>query len=143
VKPSEVERMGTVSETREAVLQELKKVLGSETFSGAGRSTTLLTFLVEQTLDDRSDRLKEYTLGADALGRGESFDPRTDPIVRAEASRLRARLERYYGSEGRADTVVITLPRGSYVPNSSFVRLRLARSRKSLKKVRQRALSPG
>jgi hypothetical protein len=38
-------------------------------------------------------RLKEYTLGAEALGRGTSFDPRTDPIVRAEVSRLRGRLD--------------------------------------------------
>jgi serine/threonine-protein kinase len=108
--------MEPVHLTRESILRQLEKVLGSETFSGAGRSTALLTFLIEQTLDDRADRLKEYTLGAEALGRGEAFDPRTDPIVRAEASRLRARLERYYGAEGRADAVLIVLPKGSYVP---------------------------
>jgi serine/threonine-protein kinase len=36
--------------------------------------------------------------------------------VRAEASRLRSRLERYYATLGAADTVLITLPKGSYVP---------------------------
>jgi hypothetical protein len=108
--------MEPVRLTRESILRQLEKVLGSETFTGAGRSTALLTFLVEQTLDDHADRLKEYTLGVEALGRGEAFDPRTDPIVRAEASRLRARLERYYGAEGRADAVLIVVPKGSYVP---------------------------
>ena len=38
------------------------------------------------------------------------------PIVRAEVSRLRGRLERYYATEGRNDPIRIMLPRGSYVP---------------------------
>jgi Tol biopolymer transport system component len=33
-----------------------------------------------------------------------------------EASRLRTRLEAYYAKEGASDTVVITLPKGGYVP---------------------------
>ena len=64
----------------------------------------------------RLDRLKDYTLGAEALGRGDDFDRRTDPIARVEASRLRSRLELYYATEGASDPVIITLPKGSYVP---------------------------
>jgi serine/threonine-protein kinase len=103
----------------DAVLAQLDKVLASEAFQGATRSTTLLAFVVAEAVHGRVDRLKEYTLGAEGLGRGEDFDPRTDPIVRAEASRLRARLERYYAVEGRDDAVVIELPKGSYVPRFS------------------------
>ena len=102
--------------TRDSVLAELEQMLGSSIFHGAERSKVLLRFLVEQTLDDRADRLKEYTLGVEALGKDESFDPRSDPIVRAEASRLRGRLERYHASEGATHPVAIELPRGSYVP---------------------------
>ena len=76
----------------------------------------MLRYLVERTLDGHGDRLKEYTVGSDAFNRGVAFDPRTDPIVRAEASRLRARLDRYYSTDGHADPVVIELPKGSYVP---------------------------
>ena len=71
---------------------------------------------MEETLNGNADELKEYTLGVKALERRDSFDPRTDPIVRAEASRLRTRLALYYASEGQADAVAISLPRGSYVP---------------------------
>jgi DNA-binding IclR family transcriptional regulator len=78
----------------EAILAALTRILSSSVFTGAERSSTLLRFLVEQTVADRADHLKEYTLGVEALGKGQSFDPRTDPIVRAEASRLRVRLER-------------------------------------------------
>jgi TolB-like protein len=99
-----------------AILEHLGKVLSSQSFQGAERSAKLLRFLVEQTVGGQSDRLKEYALATEALGRGSSFDPRTDTIVRAEVSRLRNRLDRYYASEGQADSLVIALSKGSYVP---------------------------
>src|SRR5688572_4795833 len=95
---------------------QLERMLASGVFRGAARSSTLLRFLVEQTLAGQAERLKDYTLGAEALGRGDSFDPRTDPIARVEAGRLRQRLELYYATEGAADPVVIALPKGGYVP---------------------------
>ena len=99
-----------------AVLEELEKILSGSVFRNAGRSSRLLRFVVDETLNGRADRLKDYTLGAEALGRGDDFDPRTDPIARVEASRLRSRLELYYATEGASDPVLITLPKGSYVP---------------------------
>ena len=101
---------------RDACLEQLERVLSSATFRGADRSSLLLRFLVEQTAAGHGERLKEYTVGAEGLGRGEAFDPRTDPIVRAEASRLRTRIERYYATEGHSDPLRIVLPKGSYVP---------------------------
>jgi len=100
----------------DAILEHLGKLLSSQSFQGAERSAKLLRFLVEQTVSGQPDRLKEYTLATEALGRGSSFDSRTDTIVRAEVSRLRNRLDRYYASEGQTDSVVITLSKGSYVP---------------------------
>jgi serine/threonine-protein kinase len=108
--------MQTPPAPRESILEQLERMLASDTFAGAERSRLLLKFLVEHALENQSDRLKEYTIGSEALGRGDSFDPRTDPIVRAEASRLRNRLQQYYATHGAADTVFITLPKGSYVP---------------------------
>jgi len=101
---------------RDTILKQLERLLASSTFRRAERSSALLRFLVGQTLDGRADRLKEYTLGAEALGRGDAFDPRADPVVRAEASRLRARLDQYYETAGQADSILITLTKGSYVP---------------------------
>ena len=108
--------MQTLPAPRELILEQLDRMLASDTFAGPERSRVLLKFLVEHVLENQPDRLKEYTIGSEALGRGDSFDPRIDPIVRAEASRLRNRIDRYYATKGVADTVLITLPKGSYVP---------------------------
>jgi len=98
------------------VREQLDWILRSASFRDAQRSSRLLRFLVEETLAGRGPALKEFTLGADALDRGPSFDPRTDPIARVEASRLRSRLELYYANEGAKDALRIVLPKGSYVP---------------------------
>lgn len=100
----------------DAVQAHLEKVLDSATFRGAERSRRLLKFIVEQTLQGRADHLKDYTLGAEALGRGDDFDPRTDPIARVEMSRLRSRLDVYYATDGVQDEVRISIPKGGYVP---------------------------
>ena len=55
---------------RDAVLRQLERMLSSPVFRRAERSSALLRFIVEQTLAGQADRLKEYTLGAEALGRG-------------------------------------------------------------------------
>jgi serine/threonine-protein kinase len=100
--------------SRDAILAQARKITSSALFENAGRARTLLDYLVQEVVNGRADRLKEYTIGSEGLGRGGSFDPRTDTVVRAEASRLRSRLERYYAQEGKADSLVILLPKGSY-----------------------------
>lgn len=93
---------------------QLEKVLQSRAFAHAGRLNRLLRFLVEETIEGRGDQLKEYVIGVGAFEKGESFDPRIDPVVRVETHRLRARLKRYYETEGCGDPVRIQLPKGSY-----------------------------
>jgi TolB-like protein/Flp pilus assembly protein TadD len=100
----------------DAIRAQLAKIVASDTFRGGQRGISLLQFVVEATLTGRAANLKEYTLGADALGRGPKFDPRTDATARVEASRLRTRLDLYYAKEGEADSILVTLPKGSYVP---------------------------
>lgn len=99
-----------------AIQAELERILTSETFRGAERSRTLLRFIIDEAVQGRADRLKDYTLGSEALGRGPNFDPRTDPIARVEALRLRSRLDVYYATEGVNDAVRISLPKGGYAP---------------------------
>lgn len=102
--------------TPDTIREQLERMLASETFAGAGRHSRLLRYLVERTLAGEGDRLKEYVLGTEVFDRTESYDPRIDSIVRVEARRLRSRLEEYYRGPGKADRVLISIPRGSYTP---------------------------
>ena len=77
----------------------------------------LLRYITTVALEGREAELKEYSLGVSGLGRPESFDPRTDPVVRLEARRLRLKLAEYYQHEGVDDPIVIELPKGAYVPH--------------------------
>ena len=92
------------------------RVLASSAFLASPNLAAFLRFVVEATLSGQSDRIKGYTIGTEALGRGSDFDPQIDPIVRVEAGRLRRTLYSYYANEGVDDPIVIALPIGSYVP---------------------------
>ena len=72
--------------------------------------------MVEQTLAGRGDRLKAYELAVAVLERDASFNPQSDPIIRIEMAHLRRDLEHYYLTDGRADPIRITIPKGHYVP---------------------------
>jgi TolB-like protein/Tfp pilus assembly protein PilF len=99
-----------------AARQQLDRILGSRTFQPADRLKRFLEFIVHQTLAGRGDRLKEYVIAVDVFGKEDAFDPRTDPLVRVQARRLRARLAKYYREEGEQDEVLIELPKGGYAP---------------------------
>lgn len=99
-----------------ATRDQVARILASADFSRSERLSRFLSFIVEETLAGRGDRLKAYTIALSVFERPATFDPQADPLVRIEATRLRRALEHYYLTEGRADPVVISVPKGAYVP---------------------------
>lgn len=108
----------------------LHNVVASPSFRTSPQLASFLRFVVEATLAGQSDRIKGYTVAVGALGRNDSFDPQTNPIVRVEAGRLRRALEHYYAGPGRHDRIVIDLPLGSYIP--AFARRRFVHRLRAL-----------
>jgi len=104
----------------EEVRSQLDKMLSSQTFRAAEGQKSFLKYAVGEVLAGRGSHIKEYLIGVEAFGRGDLFDPRLDPIVRTQARKLRARLAKYYETEGLNDLIRIEFPKGSYVP--SFTR---------------------
>ena len=98
----------------QAVRDQLERVLASEVFSRSQQLRRFLTFIVEQRLAGHAHSLKESVLANELYGKGTDFDGGTDPVVRVDARRLRDKLREYY--DGRSEPVVISLPKGSYVP---------------------------
>jgi Tol biopolymer transport system component len=98
-----------------SVRAELNKILASQVFVKSPRMIRFLKFVVEETLAGNGDRIKEYVVAIEVFDKNVAFDPQVDSTVRTEASKLRSRLGQYYGSEGREDPVVISIPKGAYV----------------------------
>ena len=94
----------------------LLRLLSSSELKRSPQLQRFLSFTVNEALNGRNRRLKEYTIGVEVFGRPASYDPRLDSLVRVEAKRLRALLDQYYASTGNSDPVRIDLPRGSYNP---------------------------
>ncbi|MEG9433727.1 hypothetical protein [Terriglobus sp. ADX1] len=107
---------GTTGPTVEDCKEQARRVISSSTFRNASTLQVLLQFLTDRTLNGSADVLKEYTIGVEALGRKQDFDPKLDPIVRVQSHRLRVKLKEYYDLEGGRDTVLIELPKGHYTP---------------------------
>jgi Tol biopolymer transport system component len=78
--------------------------------------SAFLRFVVEQTLDGRGGSLKEQVLGSELYGKGPEFNGAVDTIVRVEARRLRDKLREYYAEFPR-DPILISLPKGTYIPS--------------------------
>lgn len=100
----------------DAVRAELKRILASAHFDASDRNRSFLSYVVEEALEGRTDRIKAYTIATEVFGRDPTFDPQVDSIVRIEAGRLRRSLERYYLTDGRVGRLRIDIPRGGYAP---------------------------
>ena len=109
--------MATAPSSGQAPREELERVLSSACFARSQGLSRLLRFLVERQLAGREGELKESLIGIEVYGRRPDYDPKLDSTVRGEMARLRARLSRYYSTEGSQDLLVIDLPKGSYVPS--------------------------
>ncbi len=104
-----------------SVRAQLDLILASPEFLAPERGRRFLQYIVEETLEGRSEQLKAYTIAQAVFGRDASFDAQNDPVVRIEAGRIRRALERYYLVCGSSDPIRITVPKGGYAPRFSSV----------------------
>jgi TolB-like protein len=104
----------------EEVRAQLARITASLGSSIPDRLHAFLRHVVEETLAGRGERIKAYTIAVEVFGRDATFDAHADPAVRIEAGRLRRALEHHYLSAGRADPVLIDIPKGGYTPVFAF-----------------------
>lgn len=102
----------SVSQT--SIYAQLARIHASPRFARSPRLCQLLSHLVEHSASGNPRELLEFTIGVDVFGRGESFDPKSDTIVRVTVRRLRRFLADYYAKQGRDDPVVLSIPTGHY-----------------------------
>jgi len=101
---------------RELVKAAVERIAASDGFAQSERLCRFLRFTVDAALDGRGGEIKEYVIGREVFDRDDAYDPRTDPIVRVEARRLRKKLDEYYAGAGASEEIRVSYPKGSYVP---------------------------
>jgi hypothetical protein len=107
---------GQPSVERDAVLDQLHRMLAHPLFCNSKRYPGLLQHLVEHALAGKVDQLKERTLGVEVFHRTANYDTNLDPVVRITAGEIRKRIAQYYFLPGRESEIRIDLRPGSYIP---------------------------
>jgi hypothetical protein len=97
-------------------LELLHRVANSRSFSTCHTLRAFLLYVGEQAIAGKLDAIKEQQIGSRVLGRKPDYDPAEDNIVRVRARQLRQRLSEYFAGEGSDEPVVVSIPKGHYVP---------------------------
>jgi hypothetical protein len=92
------------------------RVAASRQFTKAPQLQDILIYICQRALTDPAASIKEYEIGCNALGRKQDFNPNEDNIVRVQISHLRKKLDEYFATDGKDEPLLITVPKGAYVP---------------------------
>jgi hypothetical protein len=112
----EIAKTVSTDEDRVALRRHLQLIVEGEAFKGSRRSAQFLLYVVERSLDQHLDALKERTIGIELFGRPPAYDTGEDAIVRVTASDVRRRLLQHYGRAGQDTEFRVALPTGGYIP---------------------------
>ena len=100
----------------EEINAQLHRVLDSTVFQNSPTLTRFLSFIVTETIHDKQQHIKEYSIAINVLNRQPDFNPHDDAVVRIHAGRLRRALNEYYLTKGIHDPITIHIPKGGYIP---------------------------
>ncbi len=100
----------------EACWALLERVAASTPLRRAARLRELLLYVGRRSLKEGCEELHETEIGSAVFERPVDYDTSADTIVRVNATELRKRIEAYFESEGVHETLVMEIPRGSYLP---------------------------
>ena len=114
--PRRVEKTPSIEQQRLL----LDRILSSNLFRKSHRLASFLRFICEEQQQGRGHTIQEQRIGTVVFGRPESYHMGEDSIVRSQARFLRLRLQEYFATEGKDEPIVLTVPKGSYVPEFYF-----------------------
>src|SRR5215510_14128144 len=91
----------------DTIYNELENVLKFYSFKNSMLLSNFLRYIVTETIDQRQQFIKEYSIAVNALSRPSHFNPHDDAMVRIHAGRLRKLLNEYYSTDGKDNSVII------------------------------------
>jgi hypothetical protein len=94
----------------------VRRVLSSATFQKSSKLRAFLLYICRCALDNQPASATEQQIGIHVFQRSPGYNPGEDNIVRSQARLLRIKLEHHFAHEGKDEPVVITVPKGRYLP---------------------------
>ena len=112
-----------VSRSKEAPAEDVgqreelvRRVASSSTFEKSPRLRAFFLHVCRCALDNKPEAATEQQVGICVYDRPPGYNPNEDNIVRSQARLLRLKLEHHFANEGKDEAMVITIPKGRYLP---------------------------
>lgn len=94
----------------------VSRVARSVTFEKSPRLRAFFLHVCRCALEHKPEEATEQQIAIRVYGRPAGYNPNDDNIVRSQARMLRMKLEHHFANEGRNESVVISIPKGQYLP---------------------------
>ena len=96
--------------------QLVQRILSSPPFQKSGRLRELLQYVTEQAIRGHAHELTEQHIGEALFHKPSGYSPLEDSSVRVHVRQLRLKLHEYFDGDGRGESLIIEIPKGSYAP---------------------------
>src|SRR5215472_14738075 len=114
--PHPINLAGSLAEPNGPRWELVQRVSSSSTFEKSHRLRTFFLHVCRCALESRPEATTEQQIGIHVFGRPADYNPNEDNIVRSQARLLRLKLEHHFVNEGKDEPVVISIPKGQYLP---------------------------
>ncbi len=107
---------GTTLEA-EGIREDLiRRVETSKSFEKSPRLRAFLSYVCQCALNEQPESATEQQIGIHVFNRTPGYNPSEDNVVRSQARLLRWKLEQYFAGEGKDEPLIISIPKGQYLP---------------------------
>jgi hypothetical protein len=94
----------------------VQRIVSSPPFQKSTRLRELLEHVAERTIHGHAHELTEQQIGSTLFHKPTGYSSLEDSSVRVHARQLRLKLHEYFDEEGRNESLILSIPKGSYTP---------------------------
>ena len=94
----------------------MDRVAASQCFHSSARLKEFLLYVSDCALRNAPEEATEQHIGMHVFQRPPGYNSSDDSIVRTHARTLRLKLTEYFATEGLTEEIVISIPKGHYLP---------------------------
>ncbi len=92
------------------------RVASSSQLVGSPKLRSFFLYVVDCAIREHPEEATEQQIGVHVFGRRPGYSSGDDSIVRSQARLLRLKLASYFATNGAAESLIIDVPKGHYLP---------------------------